>query len=1004
MVLWGAIWGLIWGLFGSAHAFVYRGGFIALLSWALVGAAVGWSLRRVLRSEWKQYLDTHVAELMQEHLRGLHIQTDKAPMQPAAAAQAQAKLAVTPSTASAATVTAMQPQTMDAPESVPVKAQSTSAQYSEQPLHEELPAAEVEAIEYQPNALDRLQQSFQNWLAGGNTIVRVGVLILFIGLAFLAKYAADAGMFPPALRMAFIGAAGVGLFAFGFVLRGKALAAADSVRTAYAYTLQGAGVGVLYLTVFAALRLYALLPVGAAFALLVLICVFATLIALLQNNKAMAFIGFAGGFAAPILVSTGSNDYVGLFSYYLLLNVAIGFIAWKKAWRPLNLLGFFATFGVMGAWSALSYAPEFYANTQPFLIAFFLIYALAALFYALRHSLSEALALDTLLLFGTPIAAFSLQVQLVSSIEYGAAFSALALAAFYVLLGYAVMHHSRKQAQADSEVSASTVSLWLAQSYLALALVFVSVAVPLALDAKWTAAVWALEGAAVYWIGQRQQQWFARGTGLALQVLAGMAFLNQGRGAQGDSILHPQFLSLVALALAAWIVTYLVHNRAEQTRDQALTGLRSALAQLVRELERIAPTPLFLIGLAWWLLAGTWQITKRIYPLGQDASISYGYYGLQREYHVYAWLLFYAGSALLLHHWALARRSLPLRVAKLPAYCLLPVLLVAACVERWRMHEFLYSLGWLTWPLVVAIFVYLLRRLDGSQQGKASRLWYWAHVGVVLLALILLHDVLYWLIESYELWNTAWASVIFMLAATGVLAVLTRQSAYTASLGDAPARWPLRPYGRAYVKTAAGLLATVLVLATLGVAVSSRAHAPPLPYVPLLNPTDISLLLALAVVALYLLRMRAFGLLGQGAAGAPALGSLRRVQALLAVAFVVVNTMWLRVAHHYWGVEWDASALYHSFVVQAGYSILWTTLALCLMVLAHRRSQRSLWMVGAALLGLTLLKLLVVDLSNSGGAERIVSFIAVGALMLIVGYFAPIPPKAQAIEKERNEE
>ena len=70
------------------------------------------------------------------------------------------------------------------------------------------------------------------------------------------------------------------------------------------------------------------------------------------------------------------------------------------------------------------------------------------------------------------------------------------------------------------------------------------------------------------------------------------------------------------------------------------------------------------------------------------------------------------------------------------------------------------------------------------------------------------------------------------------------------------------------------------------------------------------------------------------------------------------------------------------------------------MVLAHRRSQRSLWMVGAALLGLTLLKLLVVDLSNSGGAERIVSFIAVGALMLIVGYFAPIPPKAQAIEKE----
>ena len=61
-------------------------------------------------------------------------------------------------------------------------------------------------------------------------------------------------------------------------------------------------------------------------------------------------------------------------------------------------------------------------------------------------------------------------------------------------------------------------------------------------------------------------------------------------------------------------------------------------------------------------------------------------------------------------------------------------------------------------------------------------------------------------------------------------------------------------------------------------------------------------------------------------------------------------------------------------------------------------------MVGAALLGLTLLKLLLVDLSNSGGAERIVSFIAVGALMLIVGYFAPIPPKEAVSEGVFNDE
>jgi uncharacterized membrane protein len=91
-------------------------------------------------------------------------------------------------------------------------------------------------------------------------------------------------------------------------------------------------------------------------------------------------------------------------------------------------------------------------------------------------------------------------------------------------------------------------------------------------------------------------------------------------------------------------------------------------------------------------------------------------------------------------------------------------------------------------------------------------------------------------------------------------------------------------------------------------------------------------------------------------------------------------------------VPWDATPLFNSFLVQTGYAILWTLLALGLMVLAHRRAQRPLWMLGAGLLGLTLAKLFLIDLSNAGGTERIVAFIAVGILMLVVGYLAPLPP------------
>ena len=117
---------------------------------------------------------------------------------------------------------------------------------------------------------------------------------------------------------------------------------------------------------------------------------------------------------------------------------------------------------------------------------------------------------------------------------------------------------------------------------------------------------------------------------------------------------------------------------------------------------------------------------------------------------------------------------------------------------------------------------------------------------------------------------------------------------------------------------------------------------------------------------------------------------------------IAANTLWLRVAHHWFGVRWSSQALGGSFVVQAGYSLWWTLLALALMVTAHRRRQRVLWMSGAGLLGLVMLKLFAVDLANSGGGERIFAFIGVGALMLVVGYLAPLPPHMGQVWPSRS--
>ena len=525
MIIWGAIWGAILGFFMGRHE-SEAGAIVG----ALLGALAGRTLRAAVRTE-------------------IELQRAKWIATPVTAPAAAPSPEAPPSEPWTEDGQSDLPATAPVPVGLPTSAALAAASIAAPPAaaaEPVEPAAKVRTSQAtEPDLVTRAVTAARNWLFDGNTIMRMGVVVLFVGLAFLAKYAIDQAILPPELRLASIGLAGIALFVFGFRLRAK-----KPDRLAYALTLQGAGVAVLYLTVFAAFRLYQFLPAGAAFVVLGLVCAFSTAIALLQNAMPMAFIGFAGAFAAPLLVSTGQGNHVGLFSYYLLLNLAIVGVAWLRAWRPLNLLGFFATFGVATLWGVLKYRPEQFASTEPFLIAFFLIYVLASLLYATRHSLAAKQAVDATLIFGTPLVAFGLQAGLVRDIEYATALSSLATGGFYLGLGVWSMRRARQ---------GSDVGRWLAECFVALGLGFVTLAVPLALDARWTSAVWAAEGAAIYWMGQRQSRWLARAIGLALQLLAALSYLSALDNAQvaywplaNPAFIGATLLAASALALAHW--------------------------------------------------------------------------------------------------------------------------------------------------------------------------------------------------------------------------------------------------------------------------------------------------------------------------------------------------------------------------------------------------------------------------------------------------------------------
>ena len=140
------------------------------------------------------------------------------------------------------------------------------------------------------------------WITGGNTLARVGIIVLFVGVGFLLEYAAEHVTVPIELRVAGVALGGVVLLVLGWRLRDR--------REGYAMILQGGGVGVLYLTVFAALKLYALVPPGAAFALLFVIAALSSWLAVRQDSIALAAVGVIGGFLAPILTSKIGRAHV----------------------------------------------------------------------------------------------------------------------------------------------------------------------------------------------------------------------------------------------------------------------------------------------------------------------------------------------------------------------------------------------------------------------------------------------------------------------------------------------------------------------------------------------------------------------------------------------------------------------------------------------------------------------------------------------------------------------
>lgn len=773
----------------------------------------------------------------------------------------------------------------------------------------------------EPQAEMPLITLLREYFTGGNALVRSGIVVLLFGVGFLLRYLAEHTHVPIEFRLTGVALSALVLLVLGWRLRSK--------RLGYALALQGGAVGILYLTVFAALHLYTLLSPTAAFILLAAISALSATLAVLQNSLSVALLSVSGGFLAPFLASTGHGDHVALFSYFAVLNGVILGIAWFRSWRLLNVAGFAFTFVLSTVWGVLQYRSQDFASTEPFLIGFFLLYVAIAVLYSTRQAPVLHGYLDGTIIFGTPIAAFGLQAAMLHDQRIALAYSALGAGALYTLLAWALYRRKGENQRL------------LVEAFIALGVAFITLTIPLALNGRWSAASWALEGTALVWVGCRQDRRLPRVFGVLLQLAAGWALaLTIESFAKVPS---GTYVAALMVGIASAYSGRILHANQERLSnpDYALSGLS------------------FLWGLLWWCIGGLSELSQHFTGLQQLSAA----------------LVFLSFTAVICG--IMASRA-GMRIALLPAFGFLPVLLLCAvAATAFVHHPFAYG-GWVAWPLAFLGLYFVLRE---NSEAASEPLTNALHAISLWLATAIGTWEISWAIAQVAGTAGAWATVAWGLVPAAVLALLTPAVELI--------RWPFRAHPTAYAVVAAVGLSAYLVAWSLFTDATVSSPSAPLPYVPVLNPLDLVQALVVMVLIRVWHRLRA--------EGTSALASLEPRTALFgiaAVAFVWLNAVLLRTLHLWAGIPYQLETMMRSTVAQSALTLLWAFTALTTMLAATRIRARLLWLTGAALLVLVIIKLFFVDLSSIGTIERIVSFIGVGLLMLVIGYFSPLPPAA----------
>jgi hypothetical protein len=190
------------------------------------------------------------------------------------------------------------------------------------------PEAAQEALQAHAEARRKREAVDLEFWLGGRGLLLLGVAAGVLAVGFFVKEAIERGWIGPTIRVLL--GAGVGIVA---------AIAGDQIRARgyriYGLWLAAGGFSAIYLSLWAATLLYALLPTGVGFSLMVVVVAAAASLGLLRDSESFVALAALGGYLAPLLLQMESASTLFGLGYLGLLSGTGLWLAHRGDWRYL---------------------------------------------------------------------------------------------------------------------------------------------------------------------------------------------------------------------------------------------------------------------------------------------------------------------------------------------------------------------------------------------------------------------------------------------------------------------------------------------------------------------------------------------------------------------------------------------------------------------------------------------------------------------------------------------